>query len=118
MLQLVTSLAHKFNQCLSRLLRDELHWLNVPERVQYKLAVTVHRCLQDEAPKYLVDQCLPVSDVAMQSTASEICQSTLPYRSAVSTKHVRPSGLRCWVSDGLELITWTISVIHRSAAVA
>jgi len=40
-----------------------------------------------------------------QSTASEICQSTLPYCSAVSTKHVRPSGLRCWGSDGLELIT-------------
>ena len=33
----------KFDQGLSRLLHDELHWLNVPERVQYKLAVTVHR---------------------------------------------------------------------------
>jgi len=55
---------HMFDQGLSRLLHDELHWLNVPERVQDKLAVTVHRCLQDEAPKYLVDHCIPVSDVA------------------------------------------------------
>jgi len=55
---------HKFDQGLSRLLHDELHWLSVPERVQYKLAVTVHRCLQNKAPRYLVDCCIPVSDVA------------------------------------------------------
>jgi len=58
---------HKFDEGLSRLLQDEPHWLNVPEQVQYKLAVTVHRCcLQDEAPKYLVDHCIPVSDVTSQ----------------------------------------------------
>jgi len=33
-------------------------------RVQYKLAVTVLQCLQNRAPKYLVDYCIPVSDVA------------------------------------------------------
>ena len=43
---------------------DELHWFNVPERVQYKLALTVHWCLQNKAPRYLVDCCSPVSDVA------------------------------------------------------
>jgi len=54
----------KFDQGLSCLLHDELHWLSVPERVQYKLAVMVHRCLQNKALKYLVDCCIPVSDVA------------------------------------------------------
>ena len=34
------------------LLRD-LHWLKVPERVAYKLAVTVYRCLNGMAPPYL-----------------------------------------------------------------
>jgi len=34
------------------LLRD-LHWLKVPERVAYKLAVTVYRCLHGMAPLYL-----------------------------------------------------------------
>jgi len=28
------------------------------------LRVTVHRCLQSKAPKYLVDCCTPVSDIA------------------------------------------------------
>ena len=32
----------KYDRGLSRLLHDELHWLDIPERVQYKLAVTVH----------------------------------------------------------------------------
>ena len=30
----------------------------------YKLGVTVHRCLHDKAPEYLVDCCTPVSDIA------------------------------------------------------
>jgi len=44
-------------------MHDDLHWLVIPQRVQYKLAVTVHRCLQHRAPRYLVDYCVPVSEV-------------------------------------------------------
>jgi len=32
----------KYDRGLSRLLHDELHWLDIPQQVQYKLAVTVH----------------------------------------------------------------------------
>jgi len=32
---------HKFDHCLSRLLHTELHWLNVPELVAFKLGLTV-----------------------------------------------------------------------------
>jgi len=32
-------------------------------QVQYKLAVTVHRCLQHRAPGYLAEYCVPVSEV-------------------------------------------------------
>ena len=34
-----------------------------PQRVQYKLAVTLHRSLQHQAPWYLSDYCVPVSEV-------------------------------------------------------
>jgi len=54
---------HKFDHGLSHLLHEELHWLGVPERIHYKLGVTVHRCLQYKAPVYLVDCCTPVSDI-------------------------------------------------------
>jgi len=43
----------KYDQGLSRLLHTELHWLDVRERDLYKLALMVHRCLQDKAPQYL-----------------------------------------------------------------
>ena len=53
----------KFDRGLSQLLHDDLHWLDVPQRVQYKLAVMVHRCLGRRAPSYLADYCVPVSTV-------------------------------------------------------
>jgi len=58
--RLVTG-THKFHHGLSHLLHEELHWLDVLERIHYKLGVTVHRYLQ--APEYLVDCCTPVSDI-------------------------------------------------------
>ena len=36
---------HKFDRGLLRILHTELHWLNVPERVVYKLCIMVHSCL-------------------------------------------------------------------------
>ena len=48
---------------MERLLHDDLHWLDVPERVQFKLGLTVRRCLRRRAPRYLVDYCTSVADV-------------------------------------------------------
>jgi len=48
-LRLITATG-KFDRGLSQLLHDDLHWLDVPQRVQYKLAVMVHRCLGRRAP--------------------------------------------------------------------
>jgi len=53
------SCTSKYDRGLSALLHNELHW-----RVQYKLAVTVHRCLRNQAPTYLTDYCVPVSNIA------------------------------------------------------
>ena len=52
--RLVTG-TRKYERGLSTLMHDELHWLVIPQRVQYKLAVTVHRCLQHQAPAYLAE---------------------------------------------------------------
>jgi len=40
---LTTSTQSTMQPGLSRPMHDDLHWLTVPQRVQYKLAVTVHR---------------------------------------------------------------------------
>jgi len=43
---------------------QELHWLDIPERVNYKLRVLTHRCLLGKASVYLSNCCIPVSQVA------------------------------------------------------
>ena len=44
------------------LLRD-LHWLRVPERITFRLAVLAYRCQHDLAPPYLADDLHRVADV-------------------------------------------------------
>ena len=51
----------KFDRGLGQTLHDQLHWLDVPDRVLCKLAVTVHQCLKGRAPPYLSEHCIPVS---------------------------------------------------------
>jgi len=51
-------------QVLSQLLHGELHWLDVADRIQYKLGATVHRCLHGKASQYLADCCVAVSELA------------------------------------------------------
>jgi len=60
----VVSDTWKYDRELTSLLHDELHWLDVPERVQYKLCSTVHRCLQHKAPQYMKDCCIQTLDIA------------------------------------------------------
>ena len=48
----------KFDRGLGQI----LHWLDVPDRVLFKLAVTVHQCLNGRAPPCLSVHCIPVSN--------------------------------------------------------
>ena len=50
-----------FDRGLGQTLHDQLHWLDVPDRVLFKLAVTVHQCLNGREPPYLSEHCIPVS---------------------------------------------------------
>jgi len=47
---------------ITPLLRD-LHWLRVPERIEFKLSVLVFRCLHGTAPPYLASELRRVADV-------------------------------------------------------
>jgi len=49
---------------LSHILHHDLHWLDVPQRVIFKLCMTVYKCLHGLASKYLAELCVPVADVA------------------------------------------------------
>jgi len=60
----VVSDTRKYDRGLSHHLHDELHWLDVPQQVQYKLCATVHRCLQHKAPQHMTDCCIHTSVIA------------------------------------------------------
>ena len=90
--RLVTG-TRKYERGLSTLMHDDLHWLIIPQRVQYKLAVTVHRCLQHRAPGYLADHCVPVS---------AICQTSSTVSSTSSTRHLWDPCFFCSRTNSLE----------------
>ena len=54
----------KFDSGLSHILHHDLHWLDVPQRVIFKLCMTVCKCLHGLAPKYLAELCVPVAGFA------------------------------------------------------
>jgi len=54
----------KFDCGLTQLMHDNFHWLDVAERVKYKVIVLTRRCLIGTAPRYLAADCVPVSEMA------------------------------------------------------
>ena len=47
---------------ITSVLRDDLHWLRVPQRITYKLCTFVFRCLHGDAPSYLSEYCIPLAE--------------------------------------------------------
>ena len=54
-------------------IREHLHWLPIPQRVQFKLGLLVYKCLRGGAPPYLAEILVQNSDVpalrSLRSTA-------------------------------------------------
>ena len=48
-------------------LRDVLHWLPVPQRTEFKIAILEFDCVSGTGPAYFKDVCVPVSDIAARS---------------------------------------------------
>jgi len=74
---------------LGQILHDQLHWLYVPDRVLFKLAVTVQKCLNGRAPPYLSEHCISVSSADTRRHLPSV--TYLTYRVSGST--LRPSGV-------------------------
>ena len=70
------------------LLRD-LHWLRVPERITFRLAVLVYRCQHGLAPPYLADEFQRVADVGSRQRL----------RSAATTALVVPKSVHSTIGD-------------------
>ena len=44
-------------------LRDDLHWLPIVQRAQYKACLMVYKSLHQQAPEYLTQLCIPVASI-------------------------------------------------------
>jgi len=53
----------KFDRGLTHILHNELHWLDIPQRVVFKLCTTVYKCLHGLVLQYLEELCVSVADV-------------------------------------------------------
>ena len=51
----------------SPVMRDELHWLPIRQRIEYKLCLTVFKALHGISPGYIAAMCVPVSSLALRS---------------------------------------------------
>ena len=66
-----------------------LHWLRVPERISFRLAVLVYRCLHGSAPGYLASDLQRVSDL----------NARWRLRSSTTSALVAPRTLRATIGD-------------------
>jgi len=92
----------KYDRGLSQILQADLqwHWLDVADRVRYKLGLTVHRCLHNKAPQYPVDCCVPVSDIASRQRlrSARRCLLSIPRnrRSTLGRRAFSVAGPTVW----------------------
>ena len=95
----------KFDRGLGQILHDELYWLHVPDRVFFKLAVTVHRCLNGRA---LHCTCLTMSrppvltfgDSCVPATVNFLQYTTLPAQYTYGCEAFSVAGPTVWNSPG------------------
>jgi len=86
----------KYDQGLARLIHQDLHWLDIPERVSYKHCLLTHRCLLGKAPVYLSDYCTPVFQVA----ARQHLRSAARHRLVVPLHRLSTYGRRAFAVAG------------------
>ena len=107
----------KFNSGLSRLLHDELHWLDVADRV-FKHAVLMYKSLHGTAPLYMMESRTQTADVvSRQHLRSAIQRKIVPcYRlDSYGRRCFAVAGPSTWNSlpDSLRDSALTLSIFRR-----
>ena len=95
--RLVLSIA-KFSG-ISAAIRDELHWLPIRKRIEFKIVLLMRHCLVGAAPEYLMELCRPVSSAAGRQSLRSASRGDLiipPFR-------LRTFGFRAFAISGPQL---------------
>jgi len=102
----------KFDSGPSRILHHDLHWLDVPQRVIFKLCKTVYKCLHGLAPKYLAELCVPVADVARRRQLRSASRGLLNFPRFNLSNYGRSTFVLFRRSSRLELTCWAYPTIN------
>jgi len=77
----------------------DLHWLRVPQRIQYKLSVLMYRCLNGAASQYLTELATPVGVTARRRLRSASSTDlVVPATRRASDRAFAVAGPRTWNS--------------------
>ena len=82
-----------YRSSVSEIMHRQLHWLDVVDRVNYKIGLLVYKCLHGLAPGYLSDQCILASTFAgRDNMRSSTRLDQLLYIPRTKTKTLGPRG--------------------------
>ena len=56
---------------------QQLHWLKIPERIEFKSCLTTYKCLNNLAPSYLSDFCTPLNMISLRSDLRSVASGKL-----------------------------------------
>ena len=77
----------------------ELHWLNIDERIEFKIALQIYKCLSNEGPAYLTRDLVPVASLP-EKQGLRLTKS----KDVVANKHkLKSLGLRRFSVSGTKL---------------
>ena len=66
---------------LQKAMRENLHWLRITDRINYKLCLVVYKALHGQAPEYLQQLCIPASsDIHRTRLRSAHIWNSLPQK--------------------------------------
>ena len=91
--------SRRSSEHITPLLRD-LHWLRVPERIQFRLCVLAYHCVHGTAPAYLSDSLRPTSEVLarrrLRSADTTTLQVPSTRRSTLGDRAFPVAAARAW----------------------
>ncbi len=89
--RLITGL--RWHDHITPVMRDELHWLPVRQRIVYKVALLVYKCLHGAGPSYLTDCCTILTAASLHHHLRSVSRGDLFYP-RLSTHRSGPRSFR------------------------
>ena len=97
---------------------QQLHWLRIPERIEFKSCLTTYKSLNKLAPSYLADFSIPLSSISLRNDLRSVASRKLNVRKCKTVSYGDKSypvaGPRQWNALPTELRnSHSIDIIKR-----